>query len=278
MAPRDANMKQNFTETQIKYLAGLIDADGSLLFHFRHYKDNLYNVTLKLVLQQSLSIDRDGKFINSLEDYCGFTQEVSLNTQNSNWSDANRWTVNQVNDLNMLIPRLTKHMVIKAKHFNNLLNKYNELIGKSVSEAEMIELKEFSKASREDVGPLKPKKHASWAWIAGYVDGDGCYYMRNRKKNWGVYTELLVNAIAHENDTVGLYLLQHSLGGYVVKSTSDNTFRWTHNLGNNDRSFAIHFLRKMVRHSQLKKHKIEQMLHHHLQRLSESTPTGDAIV
>lgn len=271
-------MKNNFTETQIKYLAGLIDADGSLLFHFRHYKDGKYNVTLKLVLQQSISIDKDGKFINSLSDYCGFTQFINVQKEGTNWADANRWTVNQLNDLNMLIPRLTKHLVIKARHFNRLLQKYNELFGKSVTESEMIELKKFSELSRRDSGPLKPKKHASWAWIAGYIDGDGCYYMRNRKKNWGIFTELLTQVVAHDDDVAGLNLLAHSLGGRVTKAKGFNTTTWTRNLGNRDQSFAIHFLRKMLRHSQLKRHKIEIMLHHHLQRLSESASTDDAIV
>ena len=271
-------MKQNFTETQVKYLAGLIDADGSLYFHFRHYKDGVYNVTLKLVIQQSISIDRDGKFMKSLPLYCGFTQEIEVSKDNPNWSDANRWTVNQNEDLNMLIPRLCKHMVIKAKHFQRLLDKYNTLFGKSVTEDEMKELKEFSLSSRKDTGPLKPKKHASWAWIAGYVDGDGCYYMRSRKKNWGVARELLVKVVAHDDDIVGLQLLAHSLGGTVNKNQNENTYYWSRNLGNRDRSFALHFLRKMQRHSMLKKHKIETMLHHHLQRLSESTSTDDAIV
>lgn len=278
MAPRDANMKQKFTETQIKYLAGLIDADGSLHFHFRHYKDDVYNVTLKLVLQQSLSIDREGKFINSLVDYCGFNQSIEINKLNPNWSDANRWTVNSLNDLNMLIPRLVKHMVIKARHFQRLLDKFNELYGKSVNEEQMLELKEFSITSRLDAGPLKPKKHPTWAWVAGYIDGDGCYYMRSRKKNWGVSKELLVQIVAQNSDIESLNLLHKVFGGNIRKSNVENTYSWTRNLGNADKSFAIHFLRKMHMHSQLKRHKIETLLHHHLQRLSESTSTDDAIV
>lgn len=271
-------MKQKFTETQIKYLAGLIDADGSLMFHFRDYKDDVYNVTLKLVLQQSLSIDRDGKFMKSLTDYCGFNQFIEINKLNTNWSDANRWTVDNHADHNMLIPRLVKHMVIKARHFQRLLDKFNSLYGKSVNESEMLELKEFSTTSRLDAGPLKPKKHPTWAWVAGYIDGDGCYYMRNRKKNWGTSTELLVKVVAQDSDIESLQLLYKAFGGIFKKNDYENTHFWFRNLGNADRSFAIHFLRKMHMHSQLKRHKIETLLHHHLQRLSESTSTDDAIV
>lgn len=268
---------KHFTETQIKYLAGLIDADGSLMFHFRKYEDK-YNVTLKLVLQQSLSIDHEGKYIKSLSEYMGFNQEIDLSSQKDTWSDANRWTVNSQADLNMLIPRLTKHMVIKAKHFQRLHEKYNTLFGKSVTELEMNELKEFSIDSRKDTGPLKPKKHPTWAWVAGYLDGDGCYYMRNRKKNWGVSTELLVRAVAHDNDIQSLELLKKAFGGNFKKNEYENTHYWTRNLGNSDATFAKHFLTKMHFHSNLKRHKIEQMLHYHSQRLNESTAMAGVIV
>lgn len=268
---------KHFTETQIKYLAGLIDADGSLFFHFRKYNDR-FNVTLKLVLQQSMSIDHEGRFIKGLPEYMGFNQEIDLQSQKETWSDANRWTVNSMSDLNMLIPRLTKHLVIKGKHFDNLYSKYLTLHGKSVTELEMNELKEFSTNSRTDTGPLKHKNHPTWAWVAGYLDGDGCYYMRHRKKNWGVQTELMVRVVAHDNDIVGLNLLYKAFGGTVKKNNYENTHYWSRNLGNTDATFAVHFLKKVHFHSELKRHKIEQMLHHHSQRLNESKSTDCVIV
>src|SRR5690606_38752957 len=138
----------------------------------------------------------------------------------------------------------------------------------------MLELKEFALESRKNTGPLKPKKHPTWAWVAGYLDGDGCYYMRQRKKNWGVSTELLVQVLAHHLDKVSLDLLHKAFGGRLYKSVgkNDQCYTWTRNLGNSDKSFAIHFLRKVLRHSQLKKHKIEKLLHFHLQRLNDITP------
>lgn len=278
MAPRDANMKKKFTETQIKYLAGLIDADGSLLFHFTHYKDDVYNINLKLTLQQSLSIDKDGKYIKSLSEHCGWNQFIDISQYKDTWSDAYRWTINSRDDLNMLLPRLMKHLVIKGKHFHALFEKYNTLLGKSVSKIEMEQLKEFAIQSRKDVGPIKPKNHPTWAWTAGYLDGDGCYFMRHRKKNWGVFTELCVQVVAHDDDIVGLQLLSKAFGGKINKKSSENTHVWSRNLGNSDRQFAIAFLKKMHMHSQLKQYKIEQFLHHHLQRLNESTATAGVIV
>jgi len=268
---------KNFTETQIKYLSGLIDADGSLHFHFSKYNDK-YNVSLQLVLQQSLSIDHEGRFIKSLSEYMGFVTFIELQSKKPTWSDANRWTVTSQSDLNKIIPRLTKHMVIKAKHFKSMFDKYNTIYGKSVTEDEMNELKEFATSSRKDVGPLKPKNHPTWAWVAGYLDGDGCYYMRNRKKNWGVSTELLVRVIAEDSDIIGLSLLQKAFNGNMKKNNYENTYYWTRNLGNQDATFARYFLNKMHFHSQLKRHKIEQMLHYHSQRLNELTAEAGVIV
>ena len=268
-----------FTETDIKYLAGLMDADGSLCFHFREYKEGHYNVSLKLVLQQSLSIDRNGKLIEWLSGFGGFKQFIKIQDVNHpNWSDANRWTVTSNAELNMLIPRLTKHMVIKAKHWQAMLDKYKGIFGKTVSEVEMEGLKEFAVQSRLDSGPLKHKKHPTWAWVAGYIDGDGYYYMRSRKRNWGVAKELTVRVVCHDNDVQALELLHKAFKGSLKKNNHENTYYWSRNLGNADASFAIPFLRKMVNHSRLKKHKIETMLHHHLQRLSEQTSTEEATV
>ena len=44
------------------------------------------------------------------------------------------------------------------------------------------------------------------------------------------------------------------------------------------KDFALKFLPRLVKHSRLKKHKLEQMICYHRQRLSVSAPAGEAIV
>jgi len=267
----------HFTETEIKYLAGLLDADGSLFFSFSKYKD-VWNVRLNLVLQQSFSNDKDGKYLKSLSEKMGNIQFINLSEKNPNWSDAYRWKVGSIEELNKLIPRLTKHLVIKGKHFKSMFEMYLTLINKSVTQEGKEALEKFAKESRLDVGSVKTKNHPTWAWVAGYLDGDGCYHIRKRKKNWGIQIEMLVKVVAHNGDKVSLDLLQKAFNGKVVKNSYEETHVWTRSLGFSNRQFALHFLRKVLRHSKLKKHKIEQMIHIHLQRLTDKTPAGDVIV
>lgn len=276
MVPNGGYVKQ-LKETEVKYLAGMMDADGSMYFQFVPYNDK-YNVRLLLKLQQSISIDRDGKFINSLSEICGGVQRIDLSSKNPDWADAYRWNITSISDLNMIVPRLTKHMVIKAKHWENLLLKYRSIFGKSVTEQEMIELKEFSELSRKDTGPIKAKIHPSWGWVAGYLDGDGCFHLRNRTKGKGKWTELIVKVTTHNDDMSGIELLSKAFGGIIKKNNYENTHTWSRNLGVKDRSFAVDFLKKVHFHSKLKKYKIETMLHYHSQRLSDKTSTEDAIV
>src|SRR5574341_509833 len=256
-------------ETLIKYLSGLLDADGCLSFQFVNTKQGI-RVYLRLVLVCSEAVDKEGKFIKSLP----FGSIVS--SQIGNWSLRNDWVITKWNELNMIIPRLLKHMVIKAKHWQWMFDMSFVLRGKTINSSEMEVLKAASKESRKNnTGPLKSKSHPTWAWVAGYLDGDGSYQNQyNSKKKHHV---MRVNCTSHINDIIGLELLKKAFGG-TIYYPQDNLARWQHNLGFKDTSFVLRFLPKIVFHSKLKKHKIEQIIHNHKQRLNDLALKGDVIV
>lgn len=261
-------MKQ-FYESEIKYLAGLLDADGSLSFKFCKTETGKTYLYLVLSLTASKKIDKHG-YLYSLGERLGSCCEIKYKKPNHN--DAVKWHVQSRRDLNLLIPRLTKHMVIKARHWDNLHNIFTEYKGVDVTGKEE-ELKELSSLSRKNTGPLKPKKHPTWAWVAGYMDGDGCYTLSKRCVHIG--------AIAHTDDAVALELLYHAFGGSLYEPRlEDNTRLWRKGAGIKNADFAKHFLNKVHRHSRLKKWKIEQMIafHNQPQRLSDYTSTEEAIV
>lgn len=246
-------------ETLVKYLAGLLDADGCLSFRFVVTQERTYSVRLNFSLTAAESIDRNGKFIKGLPEETGIGT-VTARQQDGKWAVQNTWHVRSWNELNKIIPRVIKHQVIKARHWDWMYGIATSLRGKNITEQEKEMLIAASKESRaNNSGPLKDKKHPTWAWVTGYLEGDGSFEMRYLKRN--NYTRLSVVATAHKNDVVALELLRKAFGGEIY--SQDNVNRWKRNLGQSQKSFALRFLPKLIRHSRLKKHKIEQMIAFH---------------
>ncbi len=259
-------------ESLVKYLAGLLDADGSLSFENHLGYDGRVRVGLKLHLVAADTIDKHG-FVASLPALTGFGN-VSRNDLYVQWQVGHRA------HLEMLLPRVIKHMVIKAQHWQWLLDFWREWRSqekgqKSMTVEEWEKLSLSSKESRKTrVGPIKPKNHPTWAWVAGYLDGDGCFSFRTSKNK-----NMRLSVSAHVSDIIALEFLQKAFGGTIKNNSHKENIRvWWRGLGPSHSSFVLRFLPKLVGHSRLKKHKIEQMIHFHRQRLSVPTPTGEATV
>lgn len=276
------NRDVELNESLVKYLAGLLDADGTISFDFRNEsRDNgRATIGLKVGIAGSDSVDVHG-FIESLPTVTGHGHV----TRHGNNKQYVYWMVTSRRDLEMIVPRLLKHMCVKARHMRRMLEKWRELRGISLSKDDCERLREFSKQSRYDSGPLKPKNHPAFAWCAGYLDGNGHYQFS--VSNSGKITKagretrsMRVSACCHKGDADVLNFLMKAFGGQIKKhNLSDNAMIWSRNIGPSQRSFALTFLGKMARFSKLKKHRIEQMIaFHHQQRLSESGSADQATV
>lgn len=252
-------------ETDIKYLAGLLDADGSFFFNF---SDN--RIYLTIALDLSTGIDKDCSYTEWLSQKLNVKYYKTKRELNAKDVFSLKIIISKRATIEMLVPRILKYLVIKGKHLNNLFQKWKECSGKKFSSDEIIELKQFVTNSRKDVGPLKEKSWLPKAYVAGYIDGDGCYCM---KKSSGTYN---VSTVSHIDDRIVTDLLYKQYGGRI--HYQENWIRWVHPLGRTNKQFAISFLQDMHKHSRLKLHKIENFLHYHSQRLNEKTPTGDIIV
>lgn len=258
-------------ESLVKYLAGLLDADGSLSLKFRRAdnKPECYYPSLMLTLHSSAAVDKAG-FVESLPEVTGMGTFNRYGTNGRFY----RWDVAKSAHLEMLLPRLVKHMCVKAKHWNWMLELWREIRGAPCSKDEWDNWAVLAKQSRiERVGPLRPKNHPTWAWLAGYLDGDGYYrHAYLKKKNcWQMQT----GAVAHKNDAAVLRFIQNSFGGSIYEhGQCPEVLTWRRSLGVGDRSFALQFLPNVTKHARLKKHKIDQMIHHHQQRLSAPSPKG----
>lgn len=261
-------------ESLVKYLAGLLDADGSLAFTYRrdHIRHDYFCLGLKLYLGSSEKVDRHG-FVRSLPHLTGMGAVYPQTTPN-----CVMWKVGHRNHLEMLLPRLVKHMVIKARHWQWMLEVWREVRARGYGNQSLttdqkdVLAEAYRQSRRNNVGPLKPKNYPSWAWVAGYLDGDGWYMHRKPSaKRYGMH----VGACSHITDASALEFLQKAFGGKIKPhSQSENVMIWERSLSNANRSFALRFLPKVAKHSRLKRHKIDLMIHHHQQRLSVQGPTG----
>jgi hypothetical protein len=270
-------------ETIVKYLAGLFDADGSISFAFTALKPDgsSYMCRLGLEISSSEAIDRHG-FIASLPELTGFGSVNFRYHKGEQTHSSNRfvrWSVQSRRDIEMLIPRLIKHSCVKARHMQRMLDKWKEKRGDILSAAECDELRNFSKQSRCDSGPIKSKNYPTWSWLSGYIDGNGTLDFAKYKSQGGRQT-CRISLTCHIGDVRVLEFVQNAHGGYIIPhGTNENCMVWKRSLGARDRSFALRFLPKIVQHIKIKRHRIEQMLSfHHQHRLSEQTPEGDATV
>ena len=262
-------------ESLVKYLAGLLDADGSLSFAFKSDQNRVGRefVGLCLSLASSDAIDLHG-FIETLPTLTGMGAVYRYGAK----QQFKAWKISKRSDLEMILPRLTKHMVIKARHWDWMLAQWRDYRRTSCSVADAEKLKAASKLSRiARVGPLKAKSHPTWAWTAGYLDGDGWYrYSFEKSQN---YWQMHVGAVAHKNDASVLEFLTKAFGGNTFEhGQSPDVFTWRRSVGVMDRSFALKFLPNLAKHSRLKRHKIDQMIHHHRQRLSDQSAEAQATV
>lgn len=255
-------------ESDVKYLAGLIDADGWCGLKFQ----NGY-VQVKLGLSASESIDREGQFIRSLPELTGCGSVYKEELVNPKHSDRWHWTVGARADLEKLLPRFAKHCIIKANLLDGLLAILRETKGLRFTDEQIEELKLRSQALRRNTGPLKPKNFLSWAYVAGYLDGDGHY--KNKFYNGGYHRE--VSCVCHPDDRIIVDYLIKCFNGTEHVDQAGN-IRWRHSLGLHNSAFAEKFLSQMARYSKLKKHKIDLMLHGCRQRLSERRATAQATV
>lgn len=264
-------------ESLVKYLAGLLDADGSLSFQFVNKDESgSCRVRLLIYLCASERIDKNG-FVKSLPLLTGMGHAsvispkavVVCNKQSRQTQTINVWQLSKRAYLEMLLPRVIKHMVIKAKHWQWMLDVWREKRGGRILAEEKEALVVASKESRRtNAGPIKAKNHPNWAWLAGYLDGDGSYLYSSKTNDGVTRWNIAVSAVAHVNDRCVIDFLHQTFGGDVHPDPRSPTLIWRRRLGYQNRSFAEQFLPKLAKHSRFKRDKIDAILHHHRQRLS----------
>lgn len=180
----------------VKYFAGFVDADGSILIQPYKLSNGMFRVYPKVNVGQ---LTFRAQNLEELASYynCNLTirEDASMSLLDLNGSKAESFL--------MLIKN---HLVIKDELAEYVLS----VADKEVTQEELNAIRLVIKQLRKKNIPSK--NHPSRKWMAGYIDGDGCFY--SKVKNTGVLDCRLI--IASSADALaGLELIKKAFGGHI---------------------------------------------------------------
>ena len=193
-----------------KYFAGFVDADGSLSVHVQKRDNGRYGLYPKVNIGQLEFRD------HSLREIAKF-YDVSLYTRKGTDMTLLDLTGNKAV---RFIEQIKQHLVIKQELAEYLLTLPSE-----VSDDELKAIKKVVKALRKKDVPTK--NHPSRKWMAGYIDGDGCFYAKI-KRNGTLDTRLVIASSA--DALAGLNLIKKAFGG-SIRTSGQNTAHYELFLG-----------------------------------------------
>ena len=185
----------NRVDTQmnnVKYYAGLFDADGSFDMWPTKRDNGNYYINIKATLYQ-----KDESVFDELVEEYGV--EVKKNPTCS-------YVTMHGTKAEMFMNIVKKHLVIKKAVVDLLLS----LKGTTVDDIKQVRC--LIQEARKTLSP--EKNYPSRQWMAGYIDGDGCLHSNFRKKDGNL--EFKLSVVSHKTQESGLLLMQKAFGGYIT--------------------------------------------------------------
>lgn len=248
-----------------KILAGYIDADGNI-----GIKKNGKYYQLYIILSQAAINDPDFEILRAFHKFYNLGSLIFRFSKNPKESSRCDWRLG-TKDTFKLINLIEKHLVVKGKEFREISMIYSNYACTQILDNEFEIIKDLVKKARKLEGPIKKKKHPSWAWLSGYIAGDGhlcCRLERKRRKfdkKTNKYYDMTYNelyiVITGNKEEPFKFLKEHFKGSIYNKGTY---FQWRRSLGKGHLNFSENFLisiKPYMLHS--KKYKtINRMLKH----------------
>lgn len=215
-----------------KYFAGFVDADGSILIQPYKLANGMFKIYPKVNIGQ---LAFRAQNLKELADY----YDVKLVTREA--ADMLLVDLNGSKAVSFLM-LIKKHLVIKDELAEYVLS----VSDKEVTQEELDSIRLVIKQLRKKNTPTK--NHPSRKWMAGYIDGDGCFYAK--VKTTGVMDCRLI--IASSADALaGLELIKKAFGGHI--RIVGNSSHFTLNLSKHK---AIELYEYIGQHLRIKKSQI----------------------
>ena len=223
-----------------KYLAGLIDADGS--FGVRFFKRPSGGVRPAMWLDVSQKEPRSGILYAIQEAFGGTVSTVDKPSGHGGGSQS-VWSVPHSEAMKIAM-RLDKYMVVKRGRAPLMVDYIhnNKIVASDKTDIHREQLRVISNISHTI--PNYPSRQ----WMAGYFDGDGCFASRLDKTSGFAYLALRITA--HEKDANGIKLLQKAFGGIINHSSGSHLPCWVLHL---PPSKALAVVNHFAKHTRIKR-------------------------
>lgn len=206
----------------VKYYAGLFDADGSFGLGLNKVDEDKYRVQLEATLYQK-------------EDYSNVLSTLA------NAFDVDVTIVGNVKSVRLrgnkamrFMEQVKNHLVVKRALVEWLLPLKNTYYTKD----ELVNLKQQQTEKRSQLFVVKP--FPSRQWFAGYFDGDGCISSSFRKVDGNL--EFKFSVVSHVSQAFGLELLNKYYKGFITQQ--GDTLRWNFSLGQSKAEQVLPILSK----------------------------------
>lgn len=251
---RSGSIKKH-SEQLNKYVAGLIDSDGSVSLKYKKMTTGKYGVYLQFALCQSASNDEEHELLHALCKHYKVGSIYLEGDREFSKSEGARWVVSG-KEAEKFLNVIQKHLLVKATHVDNLRWITAELSGTTIEDVE--DLKDYIRCSRESSRWRREPKHLPSAWLAGFIDGDGHYRVRlGRVRVYKGGSSALTNELklflgTQASDKYILEQLKKEYRG-SLGLRADGLWMWQMPLGRNSRSSALPFLKTMRKYSCISK-------------------------
>lgn len=195
-----------------KYLAGFLDADGSIGVRFTVTSSKpQFEVSFHQNTDQDEVIHRIHEELG-----CG-----SLLYRTSNFGTKYSSLILRKSDGRKLLSRIGQYLVVK-RHFAHIVL---DLLDRSFAKEEIPAIIAYLKVHRFEPSLPLPV-HPSRGWAAGYLDGDGSFSVTKLSK-LGPVANLMLHVACDKRKTEGIELLKKAFGGNIYTMAQDRCRQWS---------------------------------------------------
>ncbi|MCZ4284548.1 LAGLIDADG family homing endonuclease [Marinobacter salarius] len=185
-----------------KYIAGFLDSDGSIGIAYRYIGKSRDSSQMRTHVMLSFTqLTRRDEVLHRIQEVIGGSLQYNEERQATCLKLLGK-------KAEMALARIQKHLVIKRHYAAVVL----DIVGNIVDRKETTA---FLKAERKRKSLPLPN-YPSRKWMAGYLDGDGCFGVRVPKNRTSA--QITLEASSSDYDSEGIELIHKAFGGSISRT------------------------------------------------------------